>query len=128
MDLAAAAAAFPPAFAGDANAAEARLRRGAAASGAPTPPAQASEETRRLAEEFEAMALAQMLQPMFASIDPRGLGGGGAGEEMFRPMLVQEYAGAMARAGGIGLADAVVRELMRLQTVPPAEDPNGAHR
>jgi Rod binding domain-containing protein len=115
---------FPPPFAGEVS------------SGAPlaTPAPQAGEEgaqeIRRVAEEFEALVLAELLQPTFAQIDPNGLGGGGAGEEMFRPMLVQQYAAGMARAGGVGLADAVVRELTRLQTMaaPPAEESNGADR
>ena len=122
MDVGAAASPFS----GEMIASEARARDltrpGAAAH------AQSEEQARRVAEEFEAMTLAELLQPVFASIDPRGLGGGGAGEEMFRPMLVQEYATAMAKRGGIGLADSVVRELVRLQTASPTEDPDGPHR
>jgi hypothetical protein len=30
-------------------------------------------------------------------------------------MLVKEYAGHMAKAGGVGVADSVYRELIRLQ-------------
>ncbi|MGE0046681.1 MAG: rod-binding protein [Hyphomonadaceae bacterium] len=85
------------------------------------------QEIRRVAEEFEAMVLAELLQPVFEQIDPNSLGGGGSGEQMFRPMLIQEYAGGMARAGGIGIADSVFRELTRMQVIaPPAEAPPAA--
>jgi Rod binding domain-containing protein len=90
----------------------------------------APDELRRAAEEFEAMFLGEMLRPMFEGLDTDGLGGGGIGEQIFRPMLVERYAEAIVRAGGVGVADNVVRELMRLQqTVPVApERPDGVDR
>ncbi len=73
------------------------------------------DEIRRTAETFEAMFLAQMLAPMFDGLSTDGEFGGGAGERAFRPMLIEEYGRAIMRAGGVGVADAVARELMRLQ-------------
>lgn len=87
---------------------------------APSARAEAPPEIRRVAEEFEAMALAEMLGPMFEALDTDGLGGGGFGEQMFRPMMVQQYAHNIARSGGIGLADSIIAELMRIQAAPPA--------
>jgi Rod binding domain-containing protein len=87
---------------------------------APAPP----EDLRRIAEEFESVFIAQMLAPMFQGIETDGLGGGGIGEEMFRPMLIEQYANAIAQAGGIGLADHVVREFMRMQAAPTVETPD----
>ena len=72
-------------------------------------------ELRRAAEEFEAIFLAQMMAPMFEGLQTDGLGGGGLGEEIFRPMLIERYAEALSKAGGVGIADAIVRELVRLQ-------------
>jgi Rod binding domain-containing protein len=71
-----------------------------------------------------------MLAPMFDGLDTDGLGGGGMGEEIFRPMLVERYADAISRSGGVGVADSIVRELMRLQEtiVLPPEDADGADR
>ena len=83
-------------------------------------------ELRRIAQDFEAMAIAQMLAPMFEALDTDGLGGGGAGEAMFRPMLVQEYAKGLASAGGVGFAEPILRELMKLQATEPGTD--GADR
>jgi peptidoglycan hydrolase FlgJ len=86
-------------------------------------------EARRAAEEFEAVFLAQMLAPMFEGLETDGLGGGGMGEEIFRPMLVERYAAALSQSGGVGLADSIVRELMRLQaTAPMPEAADGADR
>lgn len=107
--------------------------------GAPLPmpaaPAQARgadnvpDEIRRAAEEFEAVFLSEMLGPMFEGMQTDGLGGGGMGEEIFRPMLVERYAEAITRAGGVGIADSIVRELMRLQEVViPEESTDGVDR
>lgn len=96
----------------------------------PAPPDPATSEIRRAAQEFESMFLSEMLAPMFESLDTEGLGGGGLGEQIFRPMLVEQYAKAVAHAGGIGLADSVVRELTALQAAiaPPQEVQDGADR
>ncbi|HLB80443.1 MAG TPA: rod-binding protein [Dongiaceae bacterium] len=72
-------------------------------------------EARRAAQDFEAFFVAQVMEQMFAGIEPDALFGGGAGEPAFRSLLFQEYGKAVARAGGFGLADAVQREILRLQ-------------
>ena len=63
--------------------------------------------------------LAQMLQPMFAGLDTEGPFGGGNAERIYRSLLVQEYGKALASRGGIGLADAVAQEMIRLQEGQP---------
>jgi Rod binding domain-containing protein len=90
----------------------------------------ATSEVRRAAEEFEAVFLAEMLAPMFEGLDTDGLGGGGMGEQIFRPMLVERYAESISRSGGVGIADSIVRELMRLQEaqVIDPEAADGADR
>jgi Rod binding domain-containing protein len=86
-------------------------------------------QMRHAAEEFEAVFIAQMMAPMFEGLDTDGLGGGGIGEETFRPMLIEQYGQALSKAGGVGIADSIVRELMRMQeTAPAPEDADGAHR
>jgi flagellar protein FlgJ len=69
----------------------------------------------KAAQDFEALFLSQMMQHMFAGIDAKGMFGGGPGEEAFRDMLTQEYAKVMAKAGGIGVAKEVMREMLRQQ-------------
>ena len=90
---------------------------------------QEAEALRRAAQEFESVFLSEMLGPMFEGLDTEGLGGGGMGEQMFRPMLVERYAESISRSGGVGIADSVVREFVRMQqaqTMP--ETPDGADR
>lgn len=70
---------------------------------------------RKTAEDFEAVFLGQMLQPMFEGINVAEPFGGGSGEEMWRAMQVEEYGKALATNGGIGLADSVMREMLRMQ-------------
>ena len=82
-----------------------------------------ADRARHAANEFEAVFLNEMLAPMFEGLSTDGLGGGGAGEEMFRPMLIDQYAQAIQHAGGIGIADQIVRELTRMQTVNPIPNP-----
>ena len=70
----------------------------------------------KAAQEFEAMALGQLLAPMFETVDTSQTPfGGGDGEKAWRPMLVQEMAKHMAQHGGIGLARPVMLQMLRLQ-------------
>jgi Rod binding domain-containing protein len=72
-------------------------------------------DARRVGEEFEAMFLSQMLAPMFDQIRTDGPFGGGNAETMYRSFLVDAYAKSMVKAGGIGIADNVQREILKLQ-------------
>ena len=74
------------------------------------------QRIRKAAEEFTAVALGEMLSPMFATLDNTGgLLGGGPGEAAFRPMLIQQMAAGIARQGGLGLTDQVAQAMLRLQ-------------
>ena len=72
---------------------------------------------RKTAEDFEAVFLGQMLKPMFEGIETDGIFGGGQAEKMYRDLMVDEYGKAIAKSGGIGLADAVMREMLKMQEV-----------
>ncbi|WP_395645616.1 rod-binding protein [Terricaulis sp.] len=91
---------------------------------------QFSPEIHRVGHEFEAMFLAEMLAPMFEGLDTDGLGGGGMGEQIFRPMLVERYAQSIAQSGGVGVAESIMRELTRLQAAQgqPTEEIDGPAR
>lgn len=80
-------------------------------------------EIQRVGHEFEAMFLAEMLAPMFEGLDTDGLGGGGEGERMFRPMLVDRYAQSISQNGGVGVAESIMRELTRLQAAQDQQAP-----
>ena len=70
---------------------------------------------RETAQEFEAVYLSEMLRPMFENIDAAEPFGGGPGEQAYRDMQIDEYGKAIAKAGGIGLADSVMREMIKMQ-------------
>jgi len=67
-------------------------------------------------QDFEAMFVAQMLQPMFADIKVNDMFGGGKGEEIFRGFMIQEYGKIIAETGQLGIADAVKRQLLETQS------------
>lgn len=70
---------------------------------------------REAAEEFEAVFVTSMVETMFSGISTDGPFGGGHSEQMYRSMMNEEYANAIVKAGGIGLADNVYREILKLQ-------------
>jgi len=74
-----------------------------------------SEQATKVARDFEAAFLGQMLQPMFTNVDAASPFGGGAAEQTYRPMLINEFANALTKQGGVGVADAVLREMVRMQ-------------
>ncbi len=77
----------------------------------------ANEQIQRLAEDFEAVFISQMMAPMFKGLETDELFGGGPGEDIFRSVLIEEYGKSIARAGGIGLSDAIQRDILKLQEV-----------
>lgn len=73
------------------------------------------EAVNAAAEEFEAVMLTAMLKPIFDGVEISEPFGGGEGEKMWKGLLVEEYAKEMAASGGIGIADQVRSELLRIQ-------------
>ena len=80
-----------------------------------------AEAMREAARKFEAQALGALLQPAFATVSG-GSFGGGAAEGQWRPMLVDAYAEAWSRQGGIGLAASVFQEMLRAQGMHAGAD------
>lgn len=79
------------------------------------PPVQASK-LWQAAKNFEAMAIGELLAPMFNTVDTaHGLFGGGDGEAAWRPMLIQEIGKQMEAHGGLHLAASVFQALLRKQ-------------
>ena len=56
-----------------------------------------------------------MVQQMFEGVKTDGPFGGGPGESMFRSLMTEAMAKQMTKAGGIGVADTVSREMLKLQ-------------
>jgi len=79
---------------------------------ATTPEQLAAKET---AQEFESMFLAQMLGQMSMGIDPDSAFGGGKGEAAYQSMVSEKYGEAITEMGGLGIADAIYKEILAMQ-------------
>lgn len=71
---------------------------------------------RETAEEFEAVFLAQVLQTMNQGIGGPGPFGDGD-NDAWAGMLQEEYGRLISKSGGIGVADALLREMLKMQEV-----------
>jgi len=79
-------------------------------------PSGATPGLRRAAEEFEAVFVSQILRGLTEGLTgPGPLSGGG--DDPYASMLQDEYARLISRTGGIGIADAVLREMLKAQEV-----------
>lgn len=67
---------------------------------------------RKVAREFEAMFVGMMLKSMRETVGKDSLTGGGRGEEVFRSLLDQEYAQAIAAQGTLGIAQNIEKQLI----------------
>jgi len=72
-------------------------------------------KARKSAEDFEGVFLQTMMQEMFSGLGKEGPLGEGEAGGAWRGLLVQEYATTMSRAGGIGIADNVYKDILALQ-------------
>jgi len=79
--------------------------------------AQTVAQAKQAAQNFEGQFLSQMVEHMFTGIKSDGMFGGGQGEEMFRSMMYDEFGKILARNGGVGIAAAVERDLLKAQEV-----------
>ncbi len=79
-----------------------------------TPP-DPDAKTRKAAKEFEAVFVGQMTKLMLESVEQDDAFSGGHGEAMFRGVLAEQMGAQIARGRGIGMADSVMAEIIRLQ-------------
>ena len=83
--------------------------------GTPHPATATPAALKKAAQQFEGIFVSEFLGSMFEGISTDGPFGGGQGEAMFRSLLLDEYGKQITARGGVGLADAVTRQLMRQQ-------------
>jgi peptidoglycan hydrolase FlgJ len=84
------------------------------------PPAQVAK-LHQAAQDFEAMALGQLLAPMFDTVDTaHSAFGGGEAEATLKPLLIDAIAKHIAAHGGLGLAAPVFASMLRTQEAASA--------
>lgn len=76
------------------------------------PPA---DKARTAAKAFEAVFIGQMTKLMMETAPTEGDFSGGHGEEMFRSVLAEQLGTVIANGRGIGIADEVLAEIVKLQ-------------
>ena len=69
----------------------------------------------KTAQNFESSFLTTMFETLFQSVPTNTVFGGGPGEEMWKSFLAEAMAKATAQKGGIGVSQAVEREMLKLQ-------------
>ena len=73
------------------------------------------EKTRQAVEDFEAFFISQTFEQMYATVPVNETFGGGNAEKIFRSMLIDEYGKMTAKAGGIGLTNQIMVQLLQQQ-------------
>jgi flagellar protein FlgJ len=73
-------------------------------------------KAHEVAQDFEQVFLNSMFQQMFANVG-QGPFSGGHGANIWRSFLTDEYSKSFVKAGGIGIADQVMRALLARQEV-----------
>lgn len=71
----------------------------------------------KASKDYKSVFISQFLGSMFSSIPTDSITGGGAGEEMFRSMMVDQYAKSIENEGGFGIAAQMKAELLKHQQV-----------
>lgn len=67
------------------------------------------------AVKFESMFLNEMFSHMFEGVDENNPFGGGHGEQVFRSMMVDQYAQLTAKTGQTKISSSIEREILRMQ-------------
>jgi len=80
----------------------------------------AAETAKRAAiakssKDFEASFMSVMLGQMFKDVNTSAPFGGGPGEDAFKSFMTDAMAKQVVKSGGIGLASAVQKEMLKLQ-------------
>ena len=77
-------------------------------------------KVRQAAQAFVVTTIGALLAPMFETVDSaKGMFGGGAGEETWKPMLIAEFGKHIAAQGGFGLTEQVTSAMLRMQETQP---------
>jgi Rod binding domain-containing protein len=75
-------------------------------------------QAEKASKDYETVFISQFISSMFSGISTDGPTGGGQGEEMFRSLMVDQYAKGIENQGGFGIAAQMKAELLKHQQQP----------
>ena len=70
-----------------------------------------------VSKDFESMFVSQMLEQMFGDSQGDEAFGSNETSDVYKSMMADQYGKEIAKSGGIGIADYVKHELLKLQEV-----------
>ena len=74
------------------------------------------DKAKKTADDFETMFLEQSMERLTAGEGTDGpMGENGTGGGVYRSMLSQQYAKAIAKSGGVGISDQVYGAILKMQ-------------
>jgi peptidoglycan hydrolase FlgJ len=75
-----------------------------------------NQKLKKTADDFESMFLEQMVDRMNQSSEEGPMGENGTGGGVWRSMLSGEYAKSIAKSGGVGISDQIMRSMISMQS------------
>jgi len=79
------------------------------------PGSMSMDQINKVSKDFESMFIGQMVEQMFGDSQGEEAFGNKETSDIYKGMMADEYGKQISRAGGIGIADYVKQELMKLQ-------------
>jgi Rod binding domain-containing protein len=73
------------------------------------------QQMKAAAQKFEAFFVGQMMEYMMAGLKTDETFGGGQAEDTWRSLLNQEYGKEIAKSGKLGIADSVMKSMIKVQ-------------
>jgi len=86
----------------------------------------AVQKAKTTSQDFEAMFLNSMFSQMTTGLKGEGPFGDTPGTGVWRSMLTEQYSKSFAKAGGVGVSDAVFRTLIMRQASQTSASPTEA--
>lgn len=80
-------------------------------------PEDLEQKADKTAKDFESLFITQMLEQMFGESVGTELFGDEESSDVYRQLMVEQYGKKISDSGGIGIADYVKRELLKIQEV-----------
>lgn len=78
-------------------------------------------EAKKVGQDFEAVFIGKMLNIVFDMVKPNKLFGGGAGEKMFKSLLIDEYAKEISKKDALHVGQYVTDFILKFQEVKDHE-------